>query len=147
MTVSLTTFIYKAYKQQCKQNGQDLSSRIVLAAEFTITSTAFAISVAEVASIPRFDLQTSPMTETSLLIMKSVYDSPCICSRHLNSSEPMIGNTITTWVKFQHNQDPIAMKRKETLFQKHIYFIFQSVHCSLPIFCLDQEKDLSNIRD
>ena len=49
----------------------DLSSNVVLAAEFTMTSTSFAIVSAKSPSTPRSDSQTFPTTGTSLLNMNA----------------------------------------------------------------------------
>ena len=52
------------------KKGHNLSSNAVLAAEFTITSTSFAIKSAESSSKPRLDSQIFPTTGTILLNMK-----------------------------------------------------------------------------
>ena len=49
----------------------NLSSKVVLAAEFTITSTSLAMASAKSFSNPRLDPHTSPATGTSLLSMKA----------------------------------------------------------------------------
>lgn len=68
----------------------NLSSNVVLAAEFTITSTSSAITSHKSSSNPRLDSQILPTTGTNLLNTKAWKDFPWVCLRHLKSSVFMI---------------------------------------------------------